>query len=116
MNIHEENADDLCGNGTIIIDGLVVETVYYWLTVAPTPGRLIAEGSISGSEQLMRKVRRANAAKLAPGGRSGPDDPLRRRPQRGSMGKGREQLKRSLGRYAEILRRFIRFDLARTPH
>jgi hypothetical protein len=65
MNIHEENADDLCGNGTIIIDGLVVETVYYWLTVAPTPGRLIAEGSISGSEQLMRKVRRANSAKLA---------------------------------------------------
>jgi hypothetical protein len=65
MNIHEENADELSGSGMVIIDGENVEAVYYWLTVAPEPGRLIAEGSISGSEQLMRKIRKAKAARLA---------------------------------------------------
>jgi hypothetical protein len=59
-----EAPDELGGTGIIIIDGENVETVYYWLAVLPKPGRLSAEGPISGSEQLMRKIRKARAAKL----------------------------------------------------
>jgi hypothetical protein len=36
----------------IIIDGENVEIVYYWLTVVPKAGLVIAEGSISGSEEV----------------------------------------------------------------
>jgi hypothetical protein len=56
--------DELTGNGTIILDGESVATVYYWLTVVPVSGPVIAEGSISGSEDVMRKIKKANAAKL----------------------------------------------------
>jgi hypothetical protein len=56
--------DELTGNGTIILDGESVATVYYWLTVVPMSGPVIAEGSISGSEDVMRKIKKASAAKL----------------------------------------------------
>jgi hypothetical protein len=66
MDIHdEETADELSGEGMIIIDGENVETVCYSLTLAPNPGSLVAEGSISGSERLMKKVKNAAAPKLA---------------------------------------------------
>ena len=51
-------SDDISGNGAVVIDGAQGETVYYWLTIVPKPGSLIAEGSISGSEELMRKIKR----------------------------------------------------------
>ena len=50
---------EISGDGMIIIDGENVESVYYWLTVAPKAGPLLAEGSISVSEELMRKIKRA---------------------------------------------------------
>lgn len=59
-----ELADDLSGDGMIIIDGVETEGVYYWLTVNPEQGPIIAEGSISGSEQLMKKLKSADAVKL----------------------------------------------------
>jgi hypothetical protein len=65
---------ELSGDGMIIIDGQNVETVYYWLTVVPEAGPVIAEGSISGSEAVMRKVKNAKVARLAlqcHGGRNG---------------------------------------------
>jgi hypothetical protein len=55
---------ELSGDGMIIIDGQNVETVYYWLTVVPEAGPVIAEGSISGSEEVMRKIKHAKVAKL----------------------------------------------------
>jgi hypothetical protein len=55
------SAQELSGDGVIIIDGKNVETVYYWLTVVPEAGPVIAEGSISGSEGMMRKVKNAKS-------------------------------------------------------
>ena len=48
----------------IIIDGQNVETVCYWLTVVSEAGPVIAEGSISGSERVMRKIKNAKVATL----------------------------------------------------
>lgn len=56
--------DEISGDGMIIIDGQTVETVYYWLTVVPVAGPVIAEGSISGSEAVMRKIKNAKDAKM----------------------------------------------------
>ena len=41
-----------------------VPTGIDWLTVSPKQGPVIAEGSISGSEQLMKKLKTAEAVKL----------------------------------------------------
>ena len=57
--------DAVSGDGTIIIDGESVDQVFYWLTISPEPGDVIAEGSITGTEALMRKVKKAKIAKLA---------------------------------------------------
>jgi hypothetical protein len=57
-------SDDISGNGAVVIDGTQGETVYYWLTIVPKPVSLIAEGSISGSEELMRKIKKAGTVKL----------------------------------------------------
>jgi hypothetical protein len=57
--------DELTGDGMIILDGESVETVYYWLTMVSEPGPVIAEGSITGSEDVMKRIKGANAAKLA---------------------------------------------------
>jgi hypothetical protein len=66
MDVHEETIDDLIGEGIVIIDGRN-EKVSYWLTVSPEAGPVLAEGSISGPEQLMRRVRKARKVKLALG-------------------------------------------------
>jgi hypothetical protein len=59
-------ADVINGNGRIILDGSGIEhAVFYWLTIADEPGKLVAEGSISASEDLLRKVKNANRATLA---------------------------------------------------
>jgi hypothetical protein len=57
-------SDDISGNGAVIIDGAEAATVYYWLTISPKAGPLIAEGCISGSEELMRSIKKAETAKL----------------------------------------------------
>jgi hypothetical protein len=60
-------ADVISGNGTIVLDGNGVEdVVFYWLTISDEPGKVVAEGSISGSEDLLRKVKKAERATLAP--------------------------------------------------
>jgi hypothetical protein len=56
--------DEISGDGKIVIDGETVETVYYWLTVVPKAGPVIAEGSISGSENVMKKIKKAKTLKL----------------------------------------------------
>ncbi|MFK4385492.1 hypothetical protein [Bradyrhizobium sp. USDA 223] len=66
MDVHDETTDDLIGEGTIIIDGRN-ESVSYWLTVSPEGDPLLAEGSISGSERLIRSVTNARNVKLALG-------------------------------------------------
>src|SRR6059058_4426955 len=59
-------ADVINGNGRIILDGSGVEdAVFYWLTISDEPGKLVAEGSISASEVLLRKVKNAKRATLA---------------------------------------------------
>jgi hypothetical protein len=57
--------DELTGDGMIILNGASIGTVYYWLTVVAEPGAVIAEGSISGSEDLMKRIKKASVAKLA---------------------------------------------------
>ena len=57
--------DEISGNGIIIIEGEHADQVYYWLTISPEPGDVIVEGSITGSETVMRKVKKAKTAKLA---------------------------------------------------
>jgi hypothetical protein len=57
-------SDDISGNGAVLINGTEVDTVYYWLTIVPEAGELIAEGSISGSEDLMRKIKNAEVARI----------------------------------------------------
>jgi hypothetical protein len=66
MDVHDETTDDLSGEGVIIIDGRD-EKVSYWLTVSPEAGPILAEGSISGPEQLMKRIRKASKVKLALG-------------------------------------------------
>ena len=66
MDVHDEIIDDLSGEGIVIIDGRH-EKVSYWLTVSPEAGPLLAQGSISGPEQLMKSVRKASKVKLALG-------------------------------------------------
>ncbi|MFL5237500.1 MAG: hypothetical protein ACJ8EL_07840 [Rhizomicrobium sp.] len=66
MDVHDETIDDLSGEGIVIIDGRN-EKVSYWLTVSPEAGPVLAEGSISGPERLMRRVRKARKVKLALG-------------------------------------------------
>ena len=65
MEICGETADELAGDGMIIINGRDVALVPYSLTLASEPGRLIAEGSICGPEPLLRQVNRAKGVKLA---------------------------------------------------
>ena len=50
----------------IVLDGDGVEDdVFYSLTISDEPGKVVAEGSISGSEDLLRKVKKAQQATLA---------------------------------------------------
>src|SRR5881227_1265758 len=58
--------DVITGNGRIVLDGDGVEDdVFYSLTISDEPGKVVAEGSISGSEDLLRKVKKAQQATLA---------------------------------------------------
>jgi hypothetical protein len=59
-------ADVISGNGKIILDSSGVEdSVFYWLTISDEPGKLVAEGSITASEDLLRKVKKSGRATLA---------------------------------------------------
>lgn len=64
MDLHEDTIDELSGDGTIIIGGEEAGAVYYWLTIVPIAGLVVAEGSIMGPEQFMRKIMNATGPKL----------------------------------------------------
>jgi hypothetical protein len=59
---------EISGHGIITIDGLSVpdDAVFYWLDICEKPGELVAEGSIHGSEEFLRKVKKAKRAMLEP--------------------------------------------------
>jgi hypothetical protein len=64
MDLHEDTIDELSDDGTIIIGGEEAGAVYYWLTIVPIAGFVVAEGSITGPEEFMRKVMNATGPKL----------------------------------------------------
>jgi hypothetical protein len=64
MDLHEDTIDELSDEGTIIIGGEEAGAVDYWLTVVPVAGPVVAEGSITGPEEFMRKVMNATGPKL----------------------------------------------------
>lgn len=64
MDLHEDAIDELSGDGTITIGGEEAGAVYYWLTIVPIAGLVVAEGSIIGPEQFMRKIMNATGPKL----------------------------------------------------
>jgi len=64
MDLHDDTIDELSGDGTIIIGRCAAGAVYYWLTIVPVAGRVIAEGSITGPEKFMKKVMNATGPKL----------------------------------------------------
>ncbi|MDB5657310.1 MAG: hypothetical protein JWQ94_4923 [Tardiphaga sp.] len=49
-------SDDLTAQGMIFIGKVGTDRVFYWLTLSDEPGTLVAEGCITGSEDLMRKI------------------------------------------------------------
>jgi hypothetical protein len=59
---------EISGHGIITIDGRSVpnDAVFYWLDICEKPGELVAEGSIHGSEELLRQVKKAKRAMLEP--------------------------------------------------
>ena len=48
MDLHDDTIDQLSGDGTIIIGQGAAGAVYYWLTIVPVAGFVVAEGSITG--------------------------------------------------------------------
>ncbi|MFG3598374.1 hypothetical protein [Bradyrhizobium sp. RDI18] len=64
MDRHDNTIDELSGEGTIIIGGEEADAVYYWLTIVPVAGPVVAEGSITGPEEFMRKVMNSSGPKL----------------------------------------------------
>jgi hypothetical protein len=64
MHLHDDTIDELSGDGTIIFDCGEAGAVYYWLTIVPVAGPVVAEGSITGPEEFMRKVMNTTGLKL----------------------------------------------------
>jgi hypothetical protein len=64
MDLHDDTIDELSGDGTIIIGQAKVGAIYYWLTIVPVAGPVVAEGSITGPEEFMRMVMNATGSKL----------------------------------------------------
>jgi hypothetical protein len=64
MDLHDDTIDELSGDGTIIIGRGEAGAVYYWLTIVPVAGFVVAEGSITGPEDFMWKVMNATRPKL----------------------------------------------------
>jgi hypothetical protein len=63
MDNRQDITDELSGDGMIIIDGRDVAIVPY--SLAPTLSPLIAEGSISGPEPLLKRVKCSREVRLA---------------------------------------------------
>ena len=63
--LQQRYGHELNGDGSVILDGEDVGTVYYWLSITPKPGRVIAEGLISGPEPVLKCIKKATSSKLA---------------------------------------------------
>jgi hypothetical protein len=87
--------DEISGDGMIVINGRIVETVYYWLTVVPKAGPVIAEGSISGSEDVMKKNQERKDRQTNSRGWPYRCASMPRRKKRDSLGQGDASLTRS---------------------
>jgi hypothetical protein len=57
-------SSDLTENGTIFIADIEAGSVFYWLTLQDQPGSLVAEGCITGSEELMKRIAQSRQVKL----------------------------------------------------
>ncbi|MEH2626378.1 hypothetical protein V1292_004433 [Bradyrhizobium sp. AZCC 1719] len=64
MDLHDDIIEELSREGTIIIGGEEAGAVYYWLTIVPVTGPVVAEGFITGPEEFMRMVMNATGPKL----------------------------------------------------
>ena len=55
---------DLSDNGLVYIGDAPIGEVFYWLSLDTDPGPVVAEGSISGSEEMMRRIQAAQQVRL----------------------------------------------------
>lgn len=55
---------DLSDNGFVYIGDAPIGEVFYWLSLDTEPGPVVAEGSISGSEEMMRQIQAAQQVRL----------------------------------------------------
>ena len=55
---------NLTDNGTIFIGAEEAGKVFYWLSLEEEPGPVVAEGCITGSEELMQRIEAAPEARL----------------------------------------------------
>jgi hypothetical protein len=56
--------DNLTANGTIFIGSTEVGQVFYWLSMEEEPGPVVAQGCITGSEELMQRIEGAEQVRL----------------------------------------------------
>lgn len=56
--------ENLTDRGTIYIGAVEAGTVFYWLSLEEEPGPFVAEGCITGSEELMRRIDTAEQVRL----------------------------------------------------
>ena len=56
--------DNLTDKGTIFIGTNEVGQVFYWLSLAEEAGPIVAEGCITGSEDLMQRIERSEQVRL----------------------------------------------------
>jgi hypothetical protein len=57
-------SDNLTDHGTIFIGQTEVGKVFYWLSLAEEAGSVVAEGCITGSEDLMQRIEAAEQVRL----------------------------------------------------
>jgi hypothetical protein len=56
--------DNLTDNGTVFIGADEAGRVFYWLSLAEEAGPVVAEGCITGSEELMQQIEAAEQVRL----------------------------------------------------
>lgn len=57
-------ADNLTDNGTVLIGNTEVGKVFYWVSLEQEPGPVVAEGCITGTEELMLQIEAAEQVRL----------------------------------------------------
>jgi hypothetical protein len=57
-------SSDLASDGVIFIGNLEIGTVFYWLSVDDEQSTVVAEGCITGTEDLMQRVENSEQVRL----------------------------------------------------